>query len=138
MSNLICPTWFFKNQVQINRGYVCSIEMIVLIFFRKGSLRLRTEQKACCWWKNRNWGGWSNYRGYSLCKFDRLMSGSLHFLFFVFGHFDQKQKKISCQHLGWKWQLIFQFLVKVIHQNEKWKMEWTQQKSCSILPYFRK
>ena len=49
---------------------VCSIEMIVLIFFRKGSLRLRTEKASPKWWKNRSWRGWSNYRGSSLCKFN--------------------------------------------------------------------
>ena len=51
---------------------VCSIAMIVLIFFRKGSLRLRTEKTSPKWWKNRTWGGWSNYRGYSLCKYNNL------------------------------------------------------------------
>ena len=49
---------------------VCSIQIIVLIFFRKGSLRLRTEKASPKWWKNRTWGGRSNYRGYSLCKFN--------------------------------------------------------------------
>ena len=51
---------------------VCSIEMIVLIFFRKGSLRLRTEKASPKRWKNRTWGGGSNYRGYSLCKYNNL------------------------------------------------------------------